>query len=262
MRVGLITRDPAHPLLAATAHLLTARGAYVEVLAPGTAEAPADPADVYLLKARTPQAVKLAEALQATGARVVNSAAATARCQDRTAMAEDARAAGLPFAATRTYAGAAELAAGEGGSGRGVVVKSRHSRKGDVVVRLEGPTAVTDFVAKEAADEPYVAQDLLATTGWDHKLWAIGPEVFTAVRPSELHTAPGGERPADLPLDVWRPLVHRAGEVFGLDVYGVDVLLTPDGPVVVDVNAFPGVRGQAAAPRALAALTLRAAHGS
>jgi ribosomal protein S6--L-glutamate ligase len=40
----------------------------------------------------------------------------------------------------------------------------------------------------------------------------------------------------------------------------VDVLLTPEGPVVVDVNAFPGVRGQDGAPRALADLALRAAQ--
>lgn len=49
----------------------------------------------------------------------------------------------------------------------------------------------------------------------------------------------------------------RAGEVFGLDVYGVDLLDGPGEPVVVDVNAFPGIRGQAGAPEALAALALR-----
>jgi ribosomal protein S6--L-glutamate ligase len=257
VRVGLITRDAAHPLLAGAAELLTARGARVEVLAPDAAEVPADPAGVYLLKARTPHALRLAAALEAKGARVVNSAAATARCQDRTVMAEDALAAGLPFAATRTYACAAELAAGEAGSG-GIVVKSRHSRKDDVVVRLEGDDAVRDFAAKAPAGEPYVVQDMVRTSGWDHKLWCVGGEVFTAVRPSELHPAPGARPPA-LPLDVWRPLLHRTGEVFGLDVHGVDVLLTPQGPVAVDVNAFPGVRGRSAAPRALADLVLRAA---
>jgi ribosomal protein S6--L-glutamate ligase len=258
VRVGLITRDAAHPLLAGAAGLLAARGARVEVLAPDAAEVPADPADVYLLKARTPQALRLAAALEARGAGVVNSAAATARCQDRTAMAQDALAAGLPFAPTRTYASAAELAAGEAESG-GIVVKSRHSRKDDVVVRLEGPAAVRDFAAGAPAGEPYVVQDLVRTDGWDHKLWAVGAEVFAAVRPSELDPAPGPPPPA-LPLDVWRPLLDRAGEAFGLDVHGVDVLLTPEGPVVVDVNAFPGVRGQDGAPRALADLALRAAQ--
>ena len=34
----------------------------------------------------------------------------------------------------------------------------------------------------------------------------------------------------------------RAREAFGLQAYGVDLLLTSEGPVVVDVNAFPGFR--------------------
>ena len=34
----------------------------------------------------------------------------------------------------------------------------------------------------------------------------------------------------------------RARAAFGLQAYGVDLLITPDGPVVVDVNAFPGFR--------------------
>jgi ribosomal protein S6--L-glutamate ligase len=50
------------------------------------------------------------------------------------------------------------------------------------------------------------------------------------------------------------------GEVFGLDVYGVDLLDAGGGaPLIVDINAFPGIRGQAGAPEALAALALRTA---
>lgn len=51
--------------------------------------------------------------------------------------------------------------------------------------------------------------------------------------------------------------------MFALDVYGVDLIDTGDGtPLIVDVNAFPGIRGQAGAPEALAALALhRAAAG-
>ncbi|MYT22896.1 alpha-L-glutamate ligase, partial [Streptomyces sp. SID7760] len=62
--------------------------------------------------------------------------------------------------------------------------------------------------------------------------------------------------PAELPPG-WADLVRRTGEVFSLDVYGVDLIDTGDGvPLIVDVNAFPGIRGQAGAPQALAALAL------
>ncbi|WP_333770581.1 ATP-grasp domain-containing protein [Streptomyces sp. IBSBF 2435] len=260
MRIGLITPDPGHPLLAAATALLTSSGGHrVEVLDPAAAP-DGTPADVYLLKSRTPRALALARELESRGARVVNSAAATGRCQDRTAMARDALRAGLPFAPTRSYASGAELALGEAASAGPVVVKSRHSRKGDVVVRLDSASRIRDFAAG-AAHEPYVVQDFVRNPGWDHKLWAVGPHLFAAVRRSELspHAPGGGPVPlAELP-PAWPALVRRVGEVFGLDVYGVDVIDGGGGDaLIIDVNAFPGIRNQPGAPDALAEFALRA----
>ncbi|GAA0319782.1 hypothetical protein GCM10010302_68730 [Streptomyces polychromogenes] len=260
MRIGLITPDPGHPLLAATAALLGARHE-VEVLHPGAgAEAAVGaPADVYLLKARTPQALELARALERAGAPVVNSAAATERCQDRTGMAALALGAGLPFAATRTFGSLALLESAPALEWP-LVVKSRRSRKDDLVVRLDGPARLREL-APRWGHEPVVTQAFAPNSGWDHKLWVVGDEVFAGVRRSEL-AAGGGEAdpgPGRLP-EGWTELALRAGGVFGLDVYGVDVLATGDGaPLIVDVNAFPGIRGQAGAPEALAALALRRA---
>lgn len=54
--------------------------------------------------------------------------------------------------------------------------------------------------------------------------------------------------------------MRATGAAFALDVYGVDVIDAGDGtPLIVDVNAFPGIRGQGGAPEALAALALRRA---
>ncbi|MEU4037319.1 ATP-grasp domain-containing protein [Streptomyces collinus] len=260
MRIGLITSDPGHPLLAGTTALLADEHT-VRTLDPETAEpAPAaEPtADVYLLKARTPRAISLARALERRGARVLNSAAATALCQDRTAMAEHALRAGLPFAATRTFPTLARLAGGPGLSGP-VVVKSRHSRKHDLVARVDGDGRLRELAAMHP-EEPVVVQEFAPNSGWDHKLWAIGDRIFSALRRSEL--SPEGRGPTralgpdSLPPG-WAALVHRVGEVFALDVYGVDVIdRGADGPLIVDINAFPGVRAQPGAPQALAALTL------
>ncbi|MEU8436683.1 alpha-L-glutamate ligase [Streptomyces sp. NPDC029216] len=263
MRIGLITPDPGHPLLAATAALL-AEGHAVDVLHPGAGAAAAvgAPADVYLLKARTPEALELARALEGRGAPVLNSAAATERCQDRTGMAGLALGAGLPFAATRTFGSLAELESAPGLRWP-LVVKSRHSRKDDLVARLDGPGRLREL-APRWAGEPVVTQAFAPNSGWDHKLWVVGDEVFSGLRRSELAApadAPAGG-PDRLP-DGWAALALRVGEVFGLDVYGVDVIATGDGaPLIVDVNAFPGIRGQAGAPEALAALALRRAAAS
>ncbi len=46
------------------------------------------------------------------------------------------------------------------------------------------------------------------------------------------------------------------GGTLHLDIYGVDVVEGPDGPVLVDVNAFPSCRGVPGAARAIAGVLL------
>ncbi|QXE37976.1 alpha-L-glutamate ligase [Streptomyces sp. GMY02] len=292
MRICLITPRPGHPLLAATAALLTPRH-HVGWIDPGARHpVPSEPslADVYLLKARTPRALALARSFEERGAPVVNSAAATGFCQDRTAMAALAESAGLPFAATRTVGALRELVA-EAGLPYPLVVKSRHSRRHDLVARVDDAGALRALCASaEWADEPVVVQPFTANSGWDHKVWVVAGQVFAALRRSELadsgtdstnggtgHEPPRpstrpANRPSALPPAVplplselpggWLDLVLRIGPVFALDVYGVDLIDAGDGaPLIVDINAFPGIRGQAGAPEALAALALRTATG-
>ncbi|MFJ6750037.1 RimK family alpha-L-glutamate ligase [Streptomyces sp. NPDC091266] len=280
MRICLITAAPDHPLLAAATALLAPRH-HVEFIdpdrapgaVPGSGVPPAGHdgsgplADVYLLKSHTPRGLALAARLEERGAPVLNSAAATTLCQDRTAMAALASRAGLPFAATRTMATLTELAerAGEGEPAFPLVVKSRHSRRHDLVARVDSAGRLRKL-ATEWPQEPVVVQEFTENSGWDHKLWAIDGRIFAALRRSEL--APEGRGPTR-PLDLrdlptgWADLVLGAGETFGLSVYGVDVLDAGDGaPLIVDINAFPGIRGQAGAPEALAELALRTASGA
>ncbi|MQS12254.1 alpha-L-glutamate ligase [Streptomyces kaniharaensis] len=256
MRVCLIAADPDHPVLAATTAELLARGHEVEHLYPGARPGSGRLADVYLLKARTPQALALARELEERGAPVVNSAAATELCQDRVRMAELARAAGLPFADTRAVGRLDQLA----DPVYPFVVKSRHSRRHDLVARIDGPERLRELAARWPG-EAVVTQPFLDGTGWDQKLWVVDGQVFAARRRSELAPPDGAAGPAG----EWQPpadraaLVLRVGEVFGLDVYGVDLLDGPAEPVIVDVNAFPGIRGRTGAPEALAALAQRVA---
>ncbi|MEU6325879.1 alpha-L-glutamate ligase [Streptomyces sp. NPDC047049] len=271
MRIGLVTADPGHPLLAAVTELLTPKHQVVWLDPGGEGQGP-DPglaasaalsslADVYLLKARTPRALALAALLEEHGAPVLNSAAATVRCQDRVELAAVARAAGLPFAGTAAVATVGELAAAGEPDGP-LVIKSRFSRRHDLVARADGAVRLRELAA-DWPDEPVVVQEFTANSGWDHKLWVVDGQLFAGLRRSEL--SPDGRGPT-LPLPVgelprsWTDAALRVGEVFGLDVYGVDVLDAGGGaPLIVDINAFPGIRGQAGAPEALARLALRTA---
>jgi ribosomal protein S6--L-glutamate ligase len=268
LTVTLLTADPEHPLLAAATGLLRASGHRVEPLHPAAPAPPAARPDVCLLKARTPQALALAGRLAEQGVPVVNSVAATAFCQDRQQMADFARAVGLPFAPTRPV-DLATLTVTDP-----VVVKSRHSRRGDLVAAATSTAQIRELAARWP-DEPVVVQPLAPNDGWDRKLWVVDGTVFAESRRSELadqDTLPGGahgagapaRRPlplADLPAD-WRELVLATGELFCLDVYGVDILDVAGAPLIVDVNAFPGIRGQDGAPRALADLAVSTATGA
>ncbi|MFE1406695.1 RimK family alpha-L-glutamate ligase [Streptomyces sp. NPDC058770] len=268
MRVCLLTDKPDHPLLAAASSALIEAGHRVTFLNPDTGTGspselvtPDDLADVYLLKAHTPGALVLARFLEAHGARVVNSAAATELCQDRSRTAAVAEGAGLPMPGTRTLDALSEALHGaeRPESGYPLMVKSRHSRRADLVARVDGPAELRDLAVKWS-DEPVVLQEFVANSGWDHKLWVIAGEVFAGVRRAPVGAPPDGAQSAPLVRDLpqsWTRLALHTGEVFGLDVYGVDVLDREGAPVVVDINAFPGIRGPKGAPAALAALALR-----
>ncbi|WP_067572558.1 ATP-grasp domain-containing protein [Nocardia acidivorans] len=246
MRIGFLTGDPNHPLLAETAALLTEAGHRIEHLAPDT-PAPSDPADIYLLKARTSEAVALARALENTGVPVLNSAAATEFCQDRAHMAERAEQAGFPFARTRALANPGQLTGFE----HPLVIKSRHSRRGDLVTRIADAAELRE-VQRRWPGEPIVVQDFTLGTGWDHKLWVIGDQVFAALRQTEFAPEPRlPDRHSSIPHP-WADLALAVGEAFELEVYGVDILEVAGSPLIIDVNAFPGMRGQSGAPRALA----------
>lgn len=275
MRVCLLTDVPDHPLLAGTAALLTPSHRVCAFDPDHPVTPSADPAaahdlaDVYLLKAASPRALALAHALERRGATVVNTAAATERCQDRARMAAIARAAGLPFAPTRTWVSVAATAAQAAALRFPLVAKSRRNRRGELVARLDTAADLRALAGGRWGAEPVVTQDFAPNDGFDRKVWVIGGRVFAALRPSPLGTPPaeehvvGGEAAPDgRPRPDLAELAWRVGETFGLEVFGVDVLdRGTEPPVIVDVNAFPGVRGQRGAAEALASLVLRKVPG-
>lgn len=269
MKICVLTDKPGHPLLAETAALLAPhhRVEFVDPDAGGQAAAVraerADPADVYLLKAHTPRALALAGLVEERGARVVNSAAATDLCQDRLRTARRMAAADLPFPRTLAVSALSELTHGDVAQWPGfpLMVKSRHNRRGDLVARVDGPEELRETAARWS-HESVVVQEFVPNSGWDHKLWVVDGQVFSALRPAAVggdaaragHSEPVVQR---APAAWWKPAL-RTGDALGLEVYGVDILDRAGEPLIVDVNAFPGIRGQRGAARALAELAVGA----
>jgi len=93
----------------------------------------------------------------------------------------------------------------------------------------------------------YLAQEYLHTDGFDLKLYGIGSRVWAVRKPSPVsfvgpgpaQVRPSGE--SEL-IDIDRQLTDIAltcGRACQLELWGVDVAMTPDGPAVIEVNDFP-----------------------
>jgi ribosomal protein S6--L-glutamate ligase len=96
----------------------------------------------------------------------------------------------------------------------------------------------------------------------DIKVYNTGEDLYATVQPSPLHpdiAVP--PRTVPLAADLAR-LVADVGTIFGLDLYGVDVVEGAEGWVVVDVNDFPSFRFVPDAVSRVASTILRLAdHG-
>lgn len=275
MHICLIMDNPEtphHPIIAAALHTLSTRHAVrlLDILTlSGTQaielEATHEPADIYLLKSHSPQALELAHALELDGRLVVNSWSSSLACQDRTLMTTQMQAAHLPWPHTRTFATLAEAAHDPSLSSAStwpLIIKSRFSHRGDLVDKLASKEQLVALLA-DWSQEPIVFQEFIAGDGWDIKLWVIDRQVFAARRRTPLE--PGASK-EDFPISAaelpsaWRELALAIGDAFKMPLYGVDLLITAEGPLIVDVNAFPGFRGVPGSSEALVALVERLLH--
>jgi ribosomal protein S6--L-glutamate ligase len=216
-------------------------------------------ADLYLLKSHAPQALEVAHALEQKGALVVNSWASSVACQDRVLMAQRMHEAHLPWPQTWHYATLADLLADKNFLATlayPVIIKSYYSHRGDLVDFVRSYEEL-EKLAAEWSRESIVLQEYAESDGWDIKMWVIDRQIFAARRRTPLEPdAPKEDfviAPEDLPQE-WANITREIGRVFNLRLYGVDLLVTNRGPMIVDVNSFPGFRGVPGADSALVEL--------
>lgn len=197
----------------------------------------------------------LLEGAAALGLTTVNDARAIRAVRDKALTALVAQQHGLPMPVT--YAAArAELFAEVPEEQFPLVVKPAAGSSGRGVRLIHTPDQLTGSGdSGEAASGPgpgpgpgpedgglLIAQPYVPNSGTDLKVYCVGGEAFATVRASPLRPELAvDERLVPLPREV-AGLAAEIGAVFGLDLYGIDVLLGPDGPVVVDINDFPSFR--------------------
>ena len=259
MSIWVLTDRPDHEVVKAVISELRRKHVVVAVDA-ATSFATDDElrdVDVALLKAHSPAAISLARRLQQLGAEVVNSADPTEQVLDRIRMAEVAQHAGLPFASTVLAGVLADLEAGA--VPYPLIVKSQISSRHDLVAAVDNEVGLSALTVRWA-DEPVIVQRKIQNDGWDHKVWVAGERTFYGRRRSPIDGAVGQaeERTLDDLGETAHELSRAVGEAYDLSVFGVDFLFTSEGPIIVDVNAFPGFRGMTGAADAIASVAIEA----
>src|SRR5262245_61412489 len=214
--------------------------------------------DVYLFKSHSPLAESLAAAAHYRGARLMNEYPATMKVRDKVLTCTMLLQAGIPTPRTFVTDSIETLRAMvrempvvvkpyRGRRGQGIEVCMDETQFDELIKRRATDTASDDDDGGEdgtALGERLIfAQEFEEHEPFDYKAYAIGDyvhaikRVFPATTKEEKLGTPVGDDPelADL--------VRRCGEVFGLRLYGVDLVKTPKGFSVIEVNCFPGYKG-------------------
>ncbi|GAA2423042.1 hypothetical protein GCM10010433_23640 [Streptomyces pulveraceus] len=243
---------------------LTSWGHQVDVVRPGgsllriSEEVRAGTHDAWVLKTVSGgPGLTLLEAAAAVGLTTVNDARSIRAVRDKVLTSVIARQHGLPVPVTYSAPRAA-LFADVPDELYPLVVKPADGSSGRGVRLVADPGQLADT---EQADEgQLIAQPYVANPGSDLKVYCLAGEFHATVRRSPLHPdAPVDERAVPLPAEV-AAAAAEVGAVFGLDLYGIDVVLGPDGPVIVDINDFPSFRQVPDAAARLAGAVLELAR--
>jgi ribosomal protein S6--L-glutamate ligase len=136
---------------------------------------------------------------------------------------------------------------------------------------LTRPEDVELLPPLEGRRSVYLAQEFLSTDGWDLKLYGVGTRVWAVRKPAPIsfhgsgpaaRNPTGAAEPVELTAEL-RDIALTCGRACGLELWGVDVAMTPKGPCVIEVNDFPTYSAVPEAGEAIAqhVLTLVRMHG-
>ena len=219
--------------------------------------------DLYLLKSKTRVTLRVAGALAAGGARVVNSYESSRLAKDKVLHTALLANAGVPLPrswAVASRVGLEELL--ERKECKAFLAKPSNGSMAKGICRLVG---VDDLAGAEARaviaalDEqrPLLVMEEVPSDGLDLKLYVVGDWVSAIRRkfPARTPEEKRGE-PAEVPAHI-KEAALACGRALGLELYGVDVLTHGGCFWVVDVNAFPSYKGIEDGPRRVAEYLLR-----
>ncbi|MGZ3600398.1 MAG: ATP-grasp domain-containing protein [Ktedonobacterales bacterium] len=226
-----------NPVLVELFEQLRQRGCEVEL---GVAdELVTDPAqftpnsDVYILKSHSALWLSLAGVLHSQGAQILNPYLSCLAAHNKIVAERRLEAAGIPTPHSWVTGNLSLLQ--PLCEERALIVKPYIGGRGVGVVLARNPQ---EFAAIPAPDQPVLIQEFIP--GDEIKVAVIGDKV-TAIR--KIETATGSVRVPCLVSGEVQEIARRCGQIFGLGLYGLDIIEGPSGPVVIDLNYFPSYKG-------------------
>ena len=193
--------------------------------------------DLYILKSHTELSLSLAGILHSQGARLLNPFQSCYLTQNKIVVSRLLQMVDVP--APRSWVTGDLSLLRQLAEETQLIVKPHLGHRGAGIHFVRNPDDLAKIPKPEA---PLIIQEFIEGTGEDLKIYVVGEDVFGVSKPfSETSfTVPG--RPVPISDEV-RQLSLRVGKVCGLGLYGLDIIESPRGPFVVDVNFFPGYKG-------------------
>lgn len=189
-------------------------------------------ADLYILKSHSSLWLNVAAVLDTQGANILNSYSACVDTNNKIRAAARLAAAGVPVPRSWVTGDLAQIFGVTGETP--LLLKPNFGRNGDGIHIIRDRA---ELITARISDGMLV-QELIEPVENELKLYVIGERVFGIRKHPETDV-----RESVTVESTLEEIALRCGRALGLEIYGLDVVLNADGPVVVDVNYFPSFRG-------------------
>ncbi|NBV42798.1 RimK family alpha-L-glutamate ligase, partial [bacterium] len=189
--------------------------------------------------------------LELMGVPVLNSSQAIAIARDKLATLQVLSSASIPVPGTMFSVDEGHVDRMVDTLGTPLVLKALDGMQGAGVVlgeTVRSIPSIIDWFRVSRAD--FIAQEFIPeSAGTDIRILVVDGQVVAAMRRqgvetefrSNLHRGGTAEPVVATPIEM--EIAVRAAEVVGLNLAGVDILRTDRGPMVMEVNASPGLEG-------------------
>lgn len=193
--------------------------------------------NLYVLKSHTELSLSLAAVLDTQGAAMLNPYRSCATTQDKIVASRRLHAAGVP--APRSWATGDFALVGGLLEETPLIVKPHRGHRGAGISIVRTASELASLTVTET---PTIVQEYVEGSGEDLKVYVVGEEVFAVRKPFSESSFTVAGRPTTVTNEL-REIALSCGRVLGLGLYGLDLIESSAGPIVVDVNYFPGYKG-------------------